>query len=88
MLEDYQSYAVITTAFKNLDFNFYLPNPLKVWEEDAVQEELFQLLDRMEAELPPDNIDGRNTVYKEAFASLVQNLVNEYESAHPDLVHT
>ncbi len=79
-LEEYQMFEVRDAAFKHLDENYYLP--------DTAEGELYDLLEKMEAELPPDLKSNFNEVYDEAEYNLVNNLVNEYESAHPDMVHT
>ncbi len=83
-LEEYQKLAVVQAAYENLDENYYLPEV----PEDTVYNSLYTLLGKMEAELPPNLKSNFNEIYDEAEYNLVQNLSNEYESAHPDMVHT
>ncbi len=85
----YQILEVRDAAFENLDSNYYLPEVPEGKDRDgAAQEELYDLLEKMEAELPPDLKSTFNEVYNEAEFNLVQNLANKYKSAHPDMIRT
>ena len=88
-LEEYQKETVVQAAYENIDENYYLPEPPAGKDQEAlVISELFDLLEKMEAELPPNKETNFNEVYDEAEYNLVNDLVNEYESAHYDMVHT